>query len=257
MSSSRAHRRPMLTWIDDTSPMPPATQALGPDSDAPGLVAAGGRVTPQRLEEAYRLGIFPWYGPGQPVLWWSPDPRMVLPVAEFRLSHSLRKTLRRFLRTPGCELRFDSDFSSVIQACAHTPRAGQDGTWIVPSVMAAYAEWHEAGRVHSAETWVDGELVGGLYFVAIGRMCFGESMFAHRTDASKIALAALVAACRARGVPLVDCQQNTGHLASLGAREISRDAFLVHLAATLDAPLDTTAPQNWSYDDSAWDWLGL
>ena len=134
-------------------------------------MAAGGRVTPQRLEEAYRSGIFPWYSPGQPVLWWSPDPRMVLPVAEFRLSHSLRKTLRRFLRTPGCEVRFDSAFRRVIEACAHTPRDGQDGTWIVPAVMAAYAAWHEAGRVHSVETWIDGELVGGLYGVAIGRMC--------------------------------------------------------------------------------------
>ena len=243
----------MLTWIDDTAPLPPAHLALGHDSDAPGLVAAGGRVTPERLEEAYRKGIFPWYGPGQPALWWSPDPRMVLPVAEFRISHSLRKTLRRFLRTPGCELRFDGDFRRVITACARTPRAGQDGTWIVPAVLEAYAAWHAAGRVHSAETWIDGELVGGLYFVAIGRMVFGESMFAHRTDASKIALAALVAACRARAVPLVDCQQNTAHLASLGAREMARAAFLEHLGATLDA----TPPADWSYDESQWAGLGL
>jgi leucyl/phenylalanyl-tRNA---protein transferase len=179
----------MLTWIDDHTALPPARLALGADSDAPGLVAAGGRVTPARLEEAYRHGIFPWYGPGQPVLWWSPDPRMVLPVAEFRLSHSLRKTLRRFRRSAGCELRFDSDFRRVIEACAQTPRRGQEGTWIVPALLEAYVDWHEDGAVHSAETWIDGELVGGLYFVAIGRMCFGESMFAHRTDASKIALA--------------------------------------------------------------------
>jgi leucyl/phenylalanyl-tRNA--protein transferase len=241
----------MLSWIDDSLPMPPASAALGPDSDAPGLVAAGGRLTTARLEEAYRKGIFPWYGAGQPVLWWSPDPRMVLPVAEFRVSHSLRKTLRRFRRTPGCELRFDSAFGRVMQACAQTPRAGQDGTWIVPAMVEAYGAWHRAGRVHSAETWIDGELVGGLYFVAIGRMCFGESMFAHRTDASKIALAGFVAACRARGVALIDCQQNTAHLASFGAREISRLAFCAHLAQTLEAP----ASSLWTYDESAWELL--
>ena len=208
----------MLNWIDDGVALPPTSGALGPDSDAPGLVAAGGRVTPQRLEEAYRKGIFPWYSPGQPVLWWSPDPRMVLPVAGFKLSPSLRKTLRKFIRTPGCEVRFDSAFEQVIGACASTPRDGQYGTWIVPTIVDAYTQWHRLGRVHSAETWVDGELVGGLYFVHIGGMCFGESMFSHRTDASKVALAALVAACAARGITLIDCQQNTAHLASLGGR---------------------------------------
>ena len=243
----------MLNWIDDTLPLPPAHTALGDDSDVPGLVAAGGRVTPQRLEEAYRNGIFPWYSAGQPVLWWSPDPRMVLPVAGFKLSHSLRKTLRRFLRTPGCAIRFDSQFRAVMQACAQTPRDGQDGTWIVPAMVDAYTAWHEAGRVHSVETWVGDELVGGLYFVAIGRMCFGESMFSRRTDASKIALAALVAACRARGVVLIDCQQNTGHLASLGAHEIGRPAFLHHVQAAVAQ----TAPADWSYDEAAWALLGL
>lgn len=238
----------MVTWIDDRQPLPPAHTALGPDSGAPGLVAAGGHVTPARLEEAYRQGLFPWYSGRQPVLWWSPDPRMVLPVAQFKLSQSLRKTLRRFLRTPGCAVRFDSDFAAVMQACAQTPRDGQDGTWIVPDMIEAYTAWHRLGRVHSAETWVDGVLVGGLYFVNIGRMCFGESMFSHRTDASKIALAALVAACRARGVPLIDCQQNTGHLASLGAHEISRSAFLEHLARTLGEP----GPADWTYDETHW-----
>ncbi len=238
----------MLHWIDDSSPLPPASAALGANTDAPGLVAAGGRVTPARLQEAYSQGIFPWYSTGQPVLWWSPDPRMVLPVAEFRASHSLRKTLRRFLRTPGCTLRFDSQFETVMRACAATPRSGQDGTWIVPAMVDAYTAWHRAGQVHSAETWVDGQLVGGLYFVAIGRMCFGESMFAHRTDASKIALAALVVACRARGVSLIDCQQNTRHLASMGAREISRAAFLTHVRQAVQQQ----APTDWAYDESAW-----
>ncbi len=238
----------MVHWIDDQEPLPPARTALGPDTDLPGLVAAGGHVTPRRLEEAYGHGIFPWYSAGQPVLWWSPDPRMVLHTAEFRVSASLRKTLRRFLRTPGCELRFDSAFDAVIAACASTPRDGQEGTWIVPEMQRAYSAWHRAGRVHSVETWIDGKLVGGLYFVNLGRMCFGESMFAHRTDASKIALAAFVAACRARGIALVDCQQNTGHLATLGGREIPRSEFLAHLSGAVAA----AAPPDWSYDESAW-----
>ena len=127
-----------LTWIDDDTPLPAACDALGPDSDAPGLVAAGGSVHPARLDEAYAKGIFPWYSPGQPVLWWSPDPRMVLPVARFKLAHSLKKTLRRFLRTPGCEVRFDHDFHAVMTACATTPREGQGGTWIVPEMLEAY-----------------------------------------------------------------------------------------------------------------------
>jgi leucyl/phenylalanyl-tRNA--protein transferase len=243
----------MLTWIDETLPLPPATSAWGPDSDAPGLVAAGGLVAPPRLLEAYRQGIFPWYSAGQPVLWWSPDPRMVLPTANFKLSASLRKTLRRFLRTPGCELRMDSHFRAVMQACAQTPRDGQEGTWIVPAMVEAYTDWHEAGYVHSLETWVDGELVGGLYFVAIGRMCFGESMFSRRTDASKLALAALVAACRVRGVSLIDCQQNTAHLASLGAHEITRQAFLAHVQRAVAEPL----VRDWSYDEDDFAALGL
>jgi leucyl/phenylalanyl-tRNA--protein transferase len=243
----------MLTWIDDDTPLPPSHLALGEESDAPGLLAAGGRITPARLDEAYRHGVFPWYGPGQPVLWWCPDPRMVLPTAEFRLSHTLKKTLRRFIRTPGRELRFDSAFRQVIEACATTPRDGQDGTWIVPAVLEAYVAWHRAGRVHSVETWVDGELVGGLYFVAIGRMFFGESMFAHRTDASKIALSALVAFARLHGVALIDCQQNTRHLASVGAREIPRSDFEQHLTLTLGAP----EIADWTYDAAAWEMLSL
>jgi leucyl/phenylalanyl-tRNA--protein transferase len=243
--------RPMLPWIDDETPLPPATAALGADSGAPGLLAAGGRLTLARLEAAYRGGIFPWYGPGEPVLWWSPDPRMVLPVAQFKLHPSLRKTLRRFLRTPDCALRFDSAFEQVILACAQTPRPGQDGTWIVPELVRAYTAWHRAGRVHSAETWVDGRLVGGLYFVHLGGMVFGESMFSHRSDASKLALAALVAACRARGIALIDCQQNTAHLASLGAHEIPRQQFLAHVRAHADE----ASSADWTYDETHWDRL--
>ncbi len=241
----------MLRWIDDTVPLPSPELALGEDSDAPGLVAAGGHVTPERLQEAYSQGIFPWYSPGQPVLWWSPDPRMVLPVAQFRLSGSMQKTLRRFRRNPGHELRFDTAFEQVMQHCAQTPREGQDGTWIVPAMLDAYTAWHQAGRVHSVETWIDGELVGGLYFVCLGRMCFGESMFALRTDASKIALAGFIAACRRRSIAWVDCQQNTAHLASFGAHEVSRSAFVAHLEKTVHAE----PVLDWTYDATDWDLL--
>jgi leucyl/phenylalanyl-tRNA---protein transferase len=240
----------VLPWLgdDDSAPFPPTTQALGPDTDAPGLLAAGGALTVARLEAAYRRGIFPWYSPGQPPLWWSPDPRMVLRTAEFKLHRSLKKTLRSFIATPGCEVRFDSAFERVISACATTPRDGQHGTWIVPVLRRAYAEWHHAGAVHSVETWVDGRLVGGLYGVNIGRMFFGESMFAHATDASKIALAALVAFCRGHAIELIDCQQATAHLASFGAHEIRRSEFEQHLARTLGLP----RPPSWTYDPEHW-----
>jgi leucyl/phenylalanyl-tRNA--protein transferase len=243
-----------ITWLDDDDqPLPPTSRALGEDTDAPGLLAAGGHLGVARLRAAYAHGVFPWYAPGQPVLWWSPDPRMVLHTAEFKLARSLRKTLQKFLRTPGCELRFDSAFERVIAHCARTPRAGQHGTWIVPEMMAAYTAWHRAGDVHSIETWVDGELVGGLYGVNLGRMFFGESMFALRTDASKIALAALVAFCRAHAMPLIDCQQNTTHLASFGARELPRPVFERQLALTLGAG----RVEDWSYDPAHWAQLGL
>jgi leucyl/phenylalanyl-tRNA--protein transferase len=175
---------------------------------------------------------------------------MVLRTREFRASASLRKTLRRFLRTPGCEIRFDHDAAAVIRACSQAPRAGQDGTWIVPAMIDAYARWARAGDVHSVETWIDGELAGGLYGVNLGRMMFGESMFARRTDASKIALAALVAFCRSNDMPLVDCQQQTGHLASLGAAPIPREQFLEEIGPLLSRP----APV-WTYDPKSWDTL--
>jgi leucyl/phenylalanyl-tRNA---protein transferase len=240
----------VLPWLgdDDATPFPPTTQALGADSDAPGLLAAGRALSTRRLEQAYRRGIFPWYSPGQPVLWWSPDPRMVLPTAEFKLHRSLKKTLRGFLATPGCEIRFDSAFERVIAHCAATPRNGQHGTWIVPALRCAYTEWHRAGTAHSIETWIDSRLVGGLYGVGIGRMFFGESMFAHATDASKIALCALVAFCRGHGIELIDCQQATAHLSSFGAREILRADFESHLARTLDQP----PPPSWTYHSAHW-----
>lgn len=245
--------KPLLTWIDDATPLPPTKRALGPDTDAPGLLAIGGSVNPARLEEAYRKGVFPWFGAGEPPLWWSPDPRMVLPVAEFRLSRSLRKTLRRFVASPGDEIRIDSAFGDVLQACACAPREGQSGTWIVPEMIDAYLAWHRDGRVHSVETWIDGELAGGLYGVGIGAMFFGESMFARRTDASKIALAALVAFCRAHGIAWIDCQQETSHLASFGARPVARAAFEAHLSRALGG----APPPAWSYDRRHWALIGI
>jgi leucyl/phenylalanyl-tRNA--protein transferase len=245
----------VIPWLgdDERTPFPPTSQALGPDSDAPGLLAAGGQLTTVRLEAAYRRGIFPWYSRGQPVLWWSPDPRMVLYTAEFRLHRSLKQTLKRFLAKPGCEVRFDSAFERVITLCATTPRQGQRGTWIVPPLRRAYTKWHHAGHAHSVETWVDGKLVGGLYGVGIGGMFFGESMFAHATDASKIALAALVAFCRGHRIELIDCQQATTHLASFGAREIARAQFEQHLARSTSQP----EPPSWTYDAAHWDLLLL
>jgi len=244
----------MITWLHrPTDPLPPARLALPEGSEAPGLLAAGGELTPERLTEAYSHGIFPWYSEGQPVLWWSPDPRMVLRTADFKVSRSLRKTIAKFRRTPGTALRIDSAFPQVIAACAGTPRHGQDGTWIVPEMIAAYTRWHRLGVVHSFETWVGGELVGGLYGINLGRMFFGESMFAHRTDASKIALAALVCFCRSHGIDAIDCQQDTEHLTSMGGGTLPRAAFEALLATRLREP----APSDWTYHDSMWERLAL
>ena len=246
------HAHAVITWLHGPAdPLPDTRVALGAGSDVPGLLAAGGGLAPQRLAEAYAKGVFPWYSAGQPVLWWSPDPRTVLLTDEFKLARSLRKTVQRFARSPGCEIRIDSGFRSVIQACAGAPRAGQDGTWIVPEMIEAYCAWHALGRVHSVETWIDGELAGGLYGVSLGRMFFGESMFSHRTDASKIALAALVCFCRAHHMPMIDCQQHTGHLESMGARQLSRTEFEARLAPILGAP-DIV---DWTYDLSLWRYL--
>jgi len=184
-------------------------------------LAAGGDLSPERLLDAYARGIFPWFNEDDPVLWWSPDPRMVLFVDEFRLARSLRKRIKQERWT----IRADSAFRAVISACASTRRPGQAGTWITPAIIDAYEVLHDRGYAHSVEAWREGKLVGGLYGVAIGRMFFGESMFARESDASKVALAHLVAMLRERGCPLIDCQQQTEHLASFGARTIRRKAF--------------------------------
>lgn len=243
----KKNTEPALAWLAPGEPFPDVAQTWGQDSPAAGLLAAGGQLDVATLRDAYAHGIFPWFSDGQPILWWSPDPRMVLTVANFRLHPSLRKTLRRFARSPGCEIRFDSSFARVMELCASSPRDGAGGTWIVPEMQAAYLALHRAGLAHSVETWVDGELSGGLYCVALGRAVFGESMFSRRTDASKIALAALVGFCRAQGIQHIDCQQNTRHLASLGAAEMPRSEFLQHVARGMAG-----ASPGWHFDPLYW-----
>ncbi|WP_442763556.1 leucyl/phenylalanyl-tRNA--protein transferase [Malikia spinosa] len=219
-------RPPPLPWLEPGDPFPAVEQAWGIGTPAPGLLAAGGALDVASLVQAYAQGIFPWYSDGQPILWWSTDPRMLLRVADFKLQPSLRKTLRAGLRSGRLKVRFDHDFEAVIRACSGSPRKGQDGTWILPEMIEAYCALHRAGHAHSVETWWDGELAGGLYCINLGRMVFGESMFSRRSNASKIALAALVAACECWDIEAIDCQQNTAHLASLGARELPRQDFL-------------------------------
>ena len=227
----------MIAWLEANTPFPDVSQAL--TIDAPGLLAAGADLSPQRLLVAYRHGIFPWFSEGQPILWWSTDPRMVLMTAEFKISDSLRKSLRRVERSMidggRWQVRFNSDFDAVMRCCAG-PRRDGPGTWISNDIIAGYSGLHAMGHAHSSELWLDGELVGGAYGVCIGRMFYGESMFARVTDGSKIALAYLIAFLRSHGVAMIDCQQETGHLASLGAAPISRAAFLAHVRAAIGEP---------------------
>ncbi|HEX8989025.1 MAG TPA: leucyl/phenylalanyl-tRNA--protein transferase [Rhodocyclaceae bacterium] len=225
----------MIPWLPAEPDFPPLASAL---KEPNGLLAAGGDLSPERLLCAYAQGIFPWYSPGEPILWWSPDPRMVLFPGEIRISRSLARTLKR----GQYEVQLDSAFARVIEACAATPRPGQNGTWIAPEMRAAYKELHRLGFAHSVETWIGGELAGGLYGVAIGKAFFGESMFAWRTDASKIALAHLGVQLRRLGFGIIDCQMETPHLASLGARPIPRAEFRALLDRLV---LDGPRPGHW------------
>lgn len=220
----------MIPWLGPRDPFPPVESAL---RDPNGLLAAGGDLSPERLLDAYRQGIFPWFSEGEPVLWWSPDPRMVLFPGELKVSRSLAKALRN----RDYEVRADTAFREVMEACA-APRRGQRGTWIMPKMVRAYCRLHRLGHAHSVETWIGGELAGGLYGIAIGQAFFGESMFSRAADASKIALVHLVRHLQRLGFGMIDCQQSTPLLASLGAREIPRAEFtrrlkdLVHYAGT-------------------------
>lgn len=218
----------MIPWLEPDSPFPPVETAL---AEPNGLLAAGGDLGPTRLLAAYRRGIFPWFSEGDPILWWSPDPRMVLVPGGIRITRSLAKTLRN----RAYEVRFDSTFDAVIAACA-APRDGRPGTWITQPMQAAYRRLHELGYAHSVETWMDGELAGGLYGVALGRAFFGESMFSLRRDASKIALVALARHLEQRQFGLIDCQMHTPHLESLGARLMPRAVFCSRVGELVDYP---------------------
>jgi leucyl/phenylalanyl-tRNA--protein transferase len=228
----------MIALLHDDTPFPPLEQAL---REPNGLLAAGGSLTPARLLDAYRHGIFPWFNADDPILWWSPDPRMVLFPEEFKISNSLRKTLRNQVY----EVRTDTAFEQVMHACA-APRNKQAGTWIHEDMIAAYTALHRMGYAHSVETWKDGELEGGLYGIAIGRMFYGESMFSRRSDASKAALAHLTAQLHRWNFGMIDCQMNTPHLASLGAREIPRAEFIHNLQELIHYP--DIAPK-WPFDN--------
>ncbi len=230
----------MIEWLDSGDAFPPPAMAL---ADPNGLLCAGLELTAERVLDAYRQGIFPWYSEGQPVLWWSPDPRMVLRPQDFRLHRSLRKTLRH----TDYEVRVDTSFADVMQACAE-PRPEQDGTWIGEAIVAAYTELHRRGVAHSVETWAGGELVGGLYGIALGRVFFGESMFMRRTDASKIAFAHLMVQLGRWRFELVDCQQKTEHLASLGAAPIPREDFLQRLQRLVNSAAAVPSHGRWQFD---------
>lgn len=208
----------MIPWLGPEPIFPPVETAL---DDPNGLLAAGGELSPEWLLAAYRQGIFPWYNAGEPILWWSPDPRMVVTPGE----HRIHRSLLRVLRSGRFEVRCDTAFANVMAACAG-PREGAAGTWIQPEIRAAYHRLHELGWAHSIETWLDGELVGGLYGVAIGRAFYGESMFHRVTDASKVAFAHLAALLEREKFAVIDCQMSTSHLASLGGREIPRSDFV-------------------------------
>lgn len=225
-----------VPWLDPAiNSFPPVEQAL----DEPnGLLAAGGDLSSSRLIEAYRRGIFPWYESPQPILWWSPSPRMVLFPDQVHISRSLNKRLKR----QEYQLSFDRAFDQVTKFCSGVERVGQGGTWIGEEMMAAYQQLHELGYAHSVEAWYEGELVGGLYGIAIGRVFFGESMFSLRSDASKVAFVYLARQLQAWGFALIDCQVTNPHLISLGAQEIDRDHFLTIIEQHIDQP----GPGDWS-----------
>ncbi len=230
----------MIPWLRGEPAFPPLAAAL---TEPNGLLAAGGELGPAWLLAAYRRGIFPWFGEGEPILWWSPDPRLILVPDEIRIHRSLRRTLRR----RPFELRLDTDFAGVMAACA-APREPGGTTWILPAMRRAYGRMHELGYAHSVECWREGRLVGGLYGMALGRVFFGESMFSLETDASKVALAHLARLLHDWGFRLIDCQMTTPHLVSMGAREIPRVLFAGAVARWSG---EGRAPGRWPADAAA------
>lgn len=231
----------MIPWLAHDTPFPAVDSALTDANGAAGLLAAGADLSPARLLDAYTKGIFPWYSEDQPILWWSTDPRMVLMTERFRISKSLKKTLQKIHHDAQVEFVFDRAFEAVMRACA-APRYDEDGnalgTWISEDIVAGYCGLHQLGYAHSCEMWREGQLVAGAYGVCIGTMFYGESMFTRVTDGSKMVLAHLVHFLKSRNVVMIDCQQETGHLASLGAAPLARQQFIAHIsAAVLQPPL--------------------
>ncbi len=224
----------MIAWLDDNEIWFPDPE-LSP-GDYP--LAAGGDLSPERLIFAYSLGIFPWYSEGEPILWWSPDPRMVLFPDDLKVSRSLKKVLKN----KGFEIKFDTNFEEVIKNCASVPRPGQEGTWLTDEMIEAYINLHKLGFAHSVETYLDGKLVGGLYGVSLGGVFFGESMFHLVSDASKVAFVHLVKKLKSLDFDMIDCQQSTPHMAKFGAKEIPRNKFLEILNKSLKKP---TLKGNW------------
>ncbi len=231
-----------LAWVDPSDPLPDTAQALTVEEGANGLLAAGADLSPERLIEAYSKGVFPWFSKGEPVLWWTPAPRMVLMLDEFKISKSFRKEIRKACEDPTIEIVADKNFEATMHACA-TPRQGATGTWISEPMISAYASLHAQGLAHSIEVYQNGEPIGGLYCVSLGKMVFGESMFSRRPGASKLALATLVAWLKRQQGLVIDCQQRTPHLASLGGREIERPLFESHVRK-----LSTQSGLAWAHD---------
>ncbi|MCP4440602.1 MAG: leucyl/phenylalanyl-tRNA--protein transferase [Aureispira sp.] len=209
-------------------------------ADEDGVLAVGGDLSIERLLLAYENGIFPWYNEGEPIVWWAPDPRFVLFPSEISVSKSMRKIIRR----KTFEVRYDTAFEQVIEACSSTPRLGQSGTWLIPEMIEAYIQLHQLGLAHSVETWQDGELVGGLYGVSLGKCFFGESMFSHRSNASKTALIHLAQTLDKQNYSLIDCQVHTPHVESMGARLIPRQEFTNYLEKNKKEP---TKQESWSH----------
>lgn len=234
-----------ITWLGPHDSFPNPLLTADPDPSVPGLIAVSERIYSGQLSRAYQLGIFPWYSDNQPVLWWSPDPRMVLKPKDFKCSDSLKKCIRLFCHDAQTQIQVDQDFSAVIRACATSERKDQDGTWITHEIMDAYTTLHEQGHAHSIAVIEREQLIGGLYCVSFGGMVFGESMFSRKPDSSKLALAALCAWCIQHGFGMIDCQQETAHLSSLGATPIPRKEFLETLQISLN---QTKIEQSWTFD---------
>ncbi len=241
------HSSPALVWLDSADPFPDPAQAWSSQTSAPGLLAAGADLSPQRLLQAYSQGIFPWYPHDEPILWWSTDPRMVLRPGDFLWHHDIRKKARKWRREGRLQIRFDHPLAEVMTWCAQAQRPGQSGTWIHDDMIAAYTCLEAIGHAHSVTAWLDDQPIGGLYAVVIGRMVFGESMVTLTPGGSKLALAALVAWARAHELPMIDCQQQTSHLQSLGGKAIDRNAFLTQVRS-----LVKMSPATWQFDPDFW-----